>query len=494
MNITKKFRLGLTIIALFLTIIIVSGISGFFRINYQVKTIYDDRVVPLKELKEISDNYAILVIDAVNKVDEKIITNNQAVNSIKKAQNRISRNWQSYTNSSLTEKEKILAKEVESLFTVVDQEIPKLLTVLEANDQEKIDYYDGYLYTIIDPLTEKIQELIELQLDIAQEERQKAETVFRFVFVTYLIASITTTIAIIVSFWVTNQLKIQITKIVQTAEISSLQVTTSATEIAASGKQLEATITEQVASTNEVTATVQEIANTSQKLVNTMDNVANLAIQTAHFAQESQNNLSEMKLAMSQLANSTNRISSRLGIMNEKANNINSVITTITKVADQTNLLSLNAAIEAEKAGEYGAGFAVVAREIRRLADQTAVATLEIEQMVKEMQTAVSIGVMEMDKFSREVKNNVENVGLISQQIAQVIDQVQTITPQFTLVNQNMEEQSQGAQQISIAMSQLSEASQQTAEALRDTNDALHGLDDAAHSLQKEITLFKQQI
>ena len=70
--------------------------------------------------------------------------------------------------------------------------------------------------------------------------------------------------------------------------------------------------------------------------------------------------------------------------------------------------VGLHAAIEAEKAGEYGAGFAVVAREIRRLADQTAVATLEIEQMVKEMQSAVSTGVMEMDKFNKEVSSSVQ--------------------------------------------------------------------------------------
>ena len=177
--------------------------------------------------------------------------------------------------------------------------------------------------------------------------------------------------------------------------------------------------------------------------------------------------------------------------MNEKANNISSVVTTITKVADQTNLLSLNAAIEAEKAGEYGAGFAVVAREIRRLADQTAVATLEIETMVKEMQSAVSTGVMEMDKFSKDVSTSVENVGNISEQIAKVIEQVQSLTPRFEMVNQSVEDQSKSAQQISEAMVQLSEASQQTADSLRDTNNALARLDDTAQGLQTEVSVFQ---
>ena len=95
---------------------------------------------------------------------------------------------------------------------------------------------------------------------------------------------------------------------------------------------------------------------------------------------------------MGQVVDASAAINSRLATLSEKATNIGMVVTTITKVADQTNLLSLNAAIEAEKAGDYGRGFGVVATEIRRLADQTAVATSDIEQIVKEMQSAVAAG------------------------------------------------------------------------------------------------------
>ncbi len=272
---------------------------------------------------------------------------------------------------------------------------------------------------------------------------------------------------------------------------SGIQITRSATQIAAAGKQLEATVTEQAASTNQVSATSHEIAATSGQLVKTMDNIAQKASMTALEASHSQADLMQMETAMRSLAVATTSISSALGVMNEKANNINSVVTTITKVADQTNLLSLNAAIEAEKAGEYGAGFAVVAREIRRLADQTAVATLEIEQMVKEMQSSVSTGVMEMDRFNQQVSGNVNQVGKISGQIATVIEQVQSLTPRFEEVSQSMSQQFEGAQQISTAIAQLSEASQQTVQSLQETNRAVEQLDDAAQGLQGVVSQFK---
>lgn len=268
---------------------------------------------------------------------------------------------------------------------------------------------------------------------------------------------------------------------------SVVQITTSATQIAASGKELEATVAEQLASTNEVTATAQTIASTSRKLVKTMEQVAGMAQTTATSANDSQDELVEMANVMRQLTDATAAISSKLGVMNAKANNINNVVVTITKVADQTSLLSLNAAIEAEKAGEYGAGFAVVAREIRRLANQTAVATLEIEQIVKDMQSAVSVGVMEMDKFNRSVGDSADRVSKIGDQVAKVIQQVQSLPPRFEQVSQSMETQSESASQISEAMEQLSQASHQTVDALRETNSALDQLDDAAQNLRREI-------
>jgi methyl-accepting chemotaxis protein WspA len=279
--------------------------------------------------------------------------------------------------------------------------------------------------------------------------------------------------------------------LVKEVQKSGIQVTSSATEIASAAKQQEATTTEQAASTHEIMATVTEISATSKELANTMEGVSSVAETTARSAEIGQDALTQMEGAMIQMREATSSITTKLAVLSDKASNINTVVTTINKVADQTNLLSLNAAIEAEKAGEYGKGFSVVATEIRRLADQTAVATWDIEQMVKEMQSSVSAGVMGMDKFSEEVSRGAEEVGQVSDQLGLIIDQVQTLTPQFDSVSQGMQSQSQGAEQISESMIQLNETAQQTAESLKQSNTSIEQLNEAAHWLQECVSRFK---
>jgi methyl-accepting chemotaxis protein WspA len=167
------------------------------------------------------------------------------------------------------------------------------------------------------------------------------------------------------------------------------------------------------------------------------------------------------------------------------------VITTITKVADQTNLLSINAAIEAEKAGEYGQGFLVVAREIRRLADQTAVATLDIERLVEQMQEAVNAGVGQMERFAADVHHGVERVAGISGQFADVIDKVHQLSDRFETVTQGMQAQAAGAGQISEALVTLADGTQTAADALREVQAASGRMVAAVDGLTETVARFR---
>ena len=271
---------------------------------------------------------------------------------------------------------------------------------------------------------------------------------------------------------------------------SSISLLSTATEISAASRQQEQSVYDYSASTNEAAAAVNEISATSQELLKTMNEVNQVANQASRMASTGQKSLSSMDQTMRQLAESTESIGSKLSVISERAANINLVVTTITKVADQTNLLSINAAIEAEKAGEYGLGFLVVAREIRRLADQTAVATLDIERMVKEMQYSVSAGVMEMDKFSEQVRQVVGEVGQLGGQLGQIISGVQGLHQRFDQVTEGMRVQSQGADQIREAMTRLSEAAGQTSTSIREFNKATDRLREAVGGLKEEVSRF----
>ena len=288
-----------------------------------------------------------------------------------------------------------------------------------------------------------------------------------------------------------NRLADELSELVGQVQRSGIQVNTTATEIAATAKEQQSTSHEIAATTAEIGATSKQISATSKELVKTMNEVNEVAEHTTELAGSGQAAIARMETTMRQIMEASGSITGKLAVLSEKTTNINSVVTTITKVADQTNLLSLNAAIEAEKAGEYGLGFAVVAVEIRRLADQTAVATFDIERMVKEMQSAVAAGVMGMDKFSEEVRRGVEEIRQVSTQLAQIIHQVQTLTPRFQTVNEGMHAQATGAQQISETLTQLSEAAQQTADSLRQSNLAIEQLNSAARGLQTSVARFK---
>lgn len=272
---------------------------------------------------------------------------------------------------------------------------------------------------------------------------------------------------------------------------AGIRLNSTATEIAATSKQQEASSATFGAASNQIAAAVKEISATGHDLVKTMESVNRMAVESADLAGKGQAGLQGMELVMRDLDGATASVAEKLNVINERSQKITTVITTITKVADQTNILSINAAIEAEKAGEFGAGFLVIAREIRRLADQTASATLDIEQMVQQMQGAVSSGVMEMDRFSDQVRRGVREVASAGSQLTEIIDRVNRSTVSFKQVNESMQAQSEGAQQISEAMSSLVANANQTMQSVKEFSRAASDLQAAIVLLREAVAQFK---
>jgi len=538
-KITIKTQLLSLSIFVSLLIIMIGGIGlrNTYRTNQALKLVYEQRVIPIKRLKVINDRYAISISDTLNRVINGIIEPQEALLNIEVAVGDILQEWQLYSQEpGKEEEERAFIVELENLMAEADGALQEVKAILIGENMEKLkSFMTNNVYPALEPISGLLSKLVDFQLaevklefDLSKEQYQYHARLAIFAISFGILGTVLTNFilarAIVRSL---KQVSVQfdemasgradLTKrldvirddevgevstkfntfmkgllaLVKRVQRSGIQVTTSATAIASTSKQLERTIHDFGSFTNEVGTTAKEISATSRELVKTMNNVSEVATTTSDLATSGQNDLVRMEKTMSQMEEASVQISSRLAVISEKAANITTVVTTITKIADQTNLLSLNASIEAEKAGEYGLGFAVVAREIRRMADQVALATLDIEQMVKEMKSAVSAGVMEMDKFSEEVRRDVGDVRNIGGRLTQIIEQVQTLLPQFEMVHEGVQGQAEGASQISDSMVQLTDAVEQTTRSLNETNSVVIELNDSARELQKEVSGFK---
>ena len=275
--------------------------------------------------------------------------------------------------------------------------------------------------------------------------------------------------------------------LVRQVQRSGIQVVASSTRIAASARQLEDSVAHQAATTPEVSAAARQISATARQLAETADAVASVASATSARAADGRAALSQMDGSVRRIEGSSSSVSRRLADISDRTRSISSLVTTISRVADQTNLLSLNASIEAEKAGDQGQGFAVVAREVRRLADQTAVATLDIERTVRDVLAAVSSGVAEMDRFVEEVRAAGSDVGRIGSLLSSIAEDVADLAPRLESVRSAAREQAEGAGQISEAMLLLDRSASSSRDTLDEFREATRSLQDAVASLRAEV-------
>ncbi len=278
-----------------------------------------------------------------------------------------------------------------------------------------------------------------------------------------------------------------LSSLVQQMQQAGCAVTGSTDRLTTSNQNLGVAIVEQASSTEKIALTTKEIAATSRELAQIMKNVVGMVKDAATSAVGGQSNLAQMQIAIRRMEETSHQVTGKLQAIHEQSGAIHSVVAAIVQIADRTNLLSLNAAIEAEKAGAAGAGFSVVAREIRRLANMTSVSTLEIENIANEMTAAVSAGMTESDRFSQQIHRSVETMRCVEEELAQIIDQVKDLLPNFEYVNEGVQDQAHSAHEIGLAMGQLNEVAQQAHQTLHVSVQEIEHLDRAAQNLHDRL-------
>src|SRR5215207_719601 len=179
LKISTKLLILVFIMSLIIGIIGINGERNLKNVNASVETIYKDRVIPLKQLKVISDRYAVDIVDAAHKTRNGNTSWETGKRSIKRANEEIEANWKTYLATYLTPEERSLANEAKQLMDVSNESIESLQHILQNGDSIGLtNYIKKELYSKIDPITSKITELTDLQLKVAQSEYTKSNSVY----------------------------------------------------------------------------------------------------------------------------------------------------------------------------------------------------------------------------------------------------------------------------------------------------------------------------
>lgn len=521
-----------------LLLITVAGISleTLKNSNDSLKTVYEDRALSLIYLARMNDMYLFKILDPFIEVESGKISLEEALKNFEEGEREFKRQWKSYVNTKAVPEEKILIEELDPFIEDVSQSLVFVRDKLKQRDREgAFQYLKENVDPMMDIVFRQAAKLKDIQLEVTKSEYEEVLGLYRsqkielaigifigiilMVGISFsLIRNITKSLKyvsdeleeiakgeadldkripvnshdeigrLIKNF---NKLMDRLAMLVSKVLYSDRQVNLVSNTISGVWEHLESSVDHTGALTDNIVATAKDISKTSQGLVKTMDNLSKISRDTAILAESGQKSIQRLETAMEQVEKVSKKIHEQLKVISDKAANITVVVTTITKVADQTNLLSLNAAIEAEKAGEYGVGFSVVSKEIRRLADQTALATLDIEKIVDEMKKAVLSGVSDMKVFSQELRQDAMEIRGIGAQMTMITGGIQELTPKFKEVYNTVQEQASGASQITTFMFQLSEAAKESNESLRNSLKVMGDLQIAVEELHKQVSLFK---
>ena len=504
--------------------------------NEGIESLYADRVVPLKQIKTVSDNYAVQIVDLLHKYRAGLLSNAEVISQIEQSETLATEQWRAYIATKLTAEEQGLIAQTTKLLPAVQRLIEKYKRMINDGSLKNLPAkeFTNELYTAFDSLSSSYTALIDLQQDESAAFRDLSRDNFISTERTLFIAAALVLILMLGVAWLIyrsiqqplNNLQHTISQIADTANLT-LKVNeygqdefaqtakafnlmleriralvhnvSQATLTLASAAEEMQTISTQVAST----ATQQELQNSMiataiTQMSSAIQEVANSALKTSTRATDADNQaqLGQTKVelniqSISDLSQAVDSSTEVIKQLHDQANDINQVVQLIQGVAQQTNLLALNAAIEAARAGESGRGFAVVADEVRNLAHNTQKATESISDMITRLQSAAKDSVESMSKAQQRANDSVEHAKDSSTVLAQIMAAMSEIANMNTQVSVATEEQtmvageiSKNVNEFSISIGVVTESSQQNAVASKE-------LTSLADKLQKQIAIFK---
>ena len=494
----KSLRIGsrlfvlLAVLCVLLIAVGLVGVRGMASANRGLGTVYNDRVVCLKQLKQVGDAYAVDIVDTAHKARSGAKSFPEALRGIESAERTIAEQWGAYEATFLVDEEKRLVAAANAAMEQARPRIERLSDVLRRDDRPALDeFVTRELYPAIDPVSAEIARLVDVQLRVAKAEYERSEALYETTRATAVASTVLgVLIAVLLGYSITRSVTVPLAETVGLAqrvaagdltsriavdrrdELGQLQaamkemseslvrvisevrggagaLSSASSQVSATSQALSQGNSEQAASVEETTSSLEQMnASISQNAENSRQ-TEQMALKGAKDAEESGRTVVQTVSAMKQIA--------------EK-------VSIIEEIAYQTNLLALNAAIEAARAGEHGKGFAVVATEVRKLAERSQGAAKEISAL------------------SRSSVEVAERSGRL---LAELVPSIRKTADLVQEVAAASREQASGVGQINRAMSQVDQVTQRNASASEELASTAEEMASQAEALSELMSFFK---
>lgn len=288
-----------------------------------------------------------------------------------------------------------------------------------------------------------------------------------------------------------NQLVGKMNDVISEVTDASTEVAAASTEIAASAEQIAAGTSEQSQQITQVSSAVEEMSASVVEVARKSADAANSANESGRIATEGGDVVDQTITGMRSINEAVSSSAASVQKLGQRGEQIGEVITVINDIADQTNLLALNAAIEAARAGEHGRGFAVVADEVRKLADRTTKATEEIAGSIQAIQDETTIAVDKMNAGTEEVTAGAQKAEQAGDALKQIVASAQDVSAMVQSIAAAAEEQSAASEEVSRNIEQIASVTRQTSEGTNQAAAAATQLSQRAETLQQLVAQFK---
>ena len=524
------------VLIIFMVLLAGLGLKSMRDSVASLESLYANRVVAVRDLKVVADMFAVNIVNASYKANSSLLTTAVAVTRIEEAERLIDQRMRAYLSISKGARETLLAEEIRTLVDDATQPIAELKALLGKNDYFGLNQYMvKTLPAVIDPISLKISDLIELQLDIAREEFELAQA--RYVSDLRLmvglgglaiVAGVGFSLVIRRSILaqlgaepdelassaaavsegrladtVGGELKavgvmgsIQIMRnylvdIIRGISAGSSELERNAVHLAETSERALSTTLQQRDSASQMAAAIEGLAASIGQISDSSAVVNRAADEAREAGQAGLDVIKSTIVGMDEIERVIESSASSITRLSEKSTRIGTIVHVIREIADQTNLLALNAAIEAARAGEQGRGFAVVADEVRKLAERTATSAAEIVGVVDDIGDG-------MDETNRQIsdacaqvvegKLRAASAGDAMLHIRTVIDATQNGVSSIT---EALHEQRQTSLEVTRRVEQVSAAIELIAGTQREVGASAASLKQLTHDLNQMTLRFQ---